>query len=109
MDKAETEYCHPISYAASSDPDVMHLHEAMLQLDKPQFLKAMEVEIQAHTDKRNWVVVKRVDIPPGHKVLPAVWAMRRKRRIDTQEVYKWKARINLHGGKQEKGVNYWET
>ena len=43
------------------------------------------------------------------KVLPAVWAMRRKRRITTGEVYKWKARLNIHGGKQEYGINYWET
>jgi Reverse transcriptase (RNA-dependent DNA polymerase) len=32
--------------------------------------------------------------------------MRGKRRIDTREVYKWKARINIHGGKQTKGLNY---
>jgi hypothetical protein len=24
-------------------------------------------------------------------------------------VYKWKARLNLHGGKQEYGLNFWET
>ena len=30
-------------------------------------------------------------------------------RIATWEVYKWKACLNLHGGKQEYGVNYWET
>ena len=35
--------------------------------------------------------------------------MRRKRRITTGEVYKWKARLNIHGGKQEHGINYWET
>jgi Reverse transcriptase (RNA-dependent DNA polymerase) len=35
--------------------------------------------------------------------------MRRKRKIDTGEVYKWKARINIHDGKQTKGVNYWDT
>jgi hypothetical protein len=35
--------------------------------------------------------------------------MRRKRDISTQEVYKWKARLNVHGGKQTKGLNYWET
>ena len=27
----------------------------------------------------------------------------------SREVYKWKARLNVHGGKQEHGVNYWET
>jgi hypothetical protein len=27
----------------------------------------------------------------------------------TGEPYKWKARLNVHGGKQVHGVNYWET
>ena len=35
--------------------------------------------------------------------------MRRKRRINTQEVYKWKARLNVHGGQQEHRVHYWDT
>ena len=35
--------------------------------------------------------------------------MKRKRRIDTREVYRWKARLNVHGGKQQHGVNYWDT
>jgi hypothetical protein len=29
--------------------------------------------------------------------------------ISDGTVYKWKARLNIDGGKQEKGVNYWET
>jgi hypothetical protein len=49
-------------------------------------------------------------LPLGTKVLPAVWAMRRKRRIAAGEPYKWKARVNLHhrGKQQEHGINYWE-
>jgi Reverse transcriptase (RNA-dependent DNA polymerase) len=43
------------------------------------------------------------------KVLPTVWAMRRKRRLATGEIYKWKARLNVDGSKQEHGVNYWDT
>ena len=35
--------------------------------------------------------------------------MRRKRRIKTQEVYKWKAWLNVHGGQQVHGVHYWDT
>ena len=35
--------------------------------------------------------------------------MRRKRRIKTQEVYNWKAHLNVHGGQQERGVHYWDT
>ena len=38
-----------------------------------------------------------------------VWSMKRKRRIDTREIYRWKARLNVHGGQQQYGVNYWET
>ena len=48
-------------------------------------------------------------MPHGTKILLSVWAMKRKKRISTQEVYKWKAHLNIHGGKQEYGVNYWET
>jgi Reverse transcriptase (RNA-dependent DNA polymerase) len=35
--------------------------------------------------------------------------MRRKRDIATRKVTKWKARLDLHGGKQQKGIDYWET
>ncbi len=48
-------------------------------------------------------------VPQGTQVLPSAWERRRKRRISTQEVYKWKARLSPHGGKQECGWNYWET
>jgi len=32
-----------------------------------------------------------------------------KHHIATREVYKWKARLNIDGSKQKKGINYWET
>ena len=35
--------------------------------------------------------------------------MKRKRHIKTNSIYKWKARLNVHGGKQVKDVHYWET
>jgi Reverse transcriptase (RNA-dependent DNA polymerase) len=35
--------------------------------------------------------------------------MRRKQQIATREVYKWKARLNVQSGKQEYGIDYWET
>jgi hypothetical protein len=57
----------------------------------------------------NWKVVPRANIPVGTKVVPSVWSMKRKRHIDTREVYKWKARLNSIGEKQEYGVHYWET
>jgi Reverse transcriptase (RNA-dependent DNA polymerase) len=100
---------NPMAFVASSNPDIMYLDEAMKQPDKLQFQRAMIEEVQSQTDNDNWEVVSRTKVPVGTKVLPAVWAMQRKRRIATQEVYKWKARLNLHGGKQKYGLNYWET
>ena len=35
--------------------------------------------------------------------------MKRKRDIKTQQVYKYKARLNIHGGQQEYGVHYTKT
>ena len=46
----------------------------------------------------------RTDIPEGARVLPAVWGMKRKRKVLTGEVYKHKARMNLDGSKQLEGI-----
>jgi Reverse transcriptase (RNA-dependent DNA polymerase) len=104
-----TTYEHPIALAASSDPDVLYMHEALAAPDRREFIKAMEKEIRAHTENSNWKVIRRSDVPPNQVVLPSVWAVRRKRDIATHQVYKWKARLNVHGGKQIKDFNYWET
>eukprot|EP00978_Attheya_sp_CCMP212_P013327 scaffold33477_cov61-Attheya_sp.AAC.1 len=93
----------PIAFTASSDPDNLYLHEAMREPDKKQFMEAMKKEVSSHEDNQHWEITKRSSIPKQHKVLPAVWAMKRKRCIATREVYKWKARLNIHGGKQERG------
>ena len=108
-EELEIDLLHPLAFATSSDPDIMHVHQALRQPDREQFIEAMQKEIQDHEKRKHWVLVKRNQIPSNMRVLPAVWSMRRKRRIDTREVYKWKARLTIHGGKQEFGINYWET
>ena len=55
------------------------------------------------------VLIKRTQVPKGKNVLPAVWAMKRKRDIATQAIKKYKARLNLHGGKQVFGEDFYET
>jgi hypothetical protein len=65
--------------------------------------------VESHTENGNWIIVDKSSVPKHNKVLPAVWAMRRKRDIDTRKVYKWKSRLNINGGKQELGVNYWQA
>jgi len=94
---------------ATADPDTMYLHEARRQPDWKQFQEAMEKEMRAHMENKHFSIVKRSSVPEGTPVMPAVWALRRKRRIDTRKVYKHKARINLDGSRQIKGLNYWET
>ena len=57
----------------------------------------------------NYKPIPLTQVPKGTKLIDMVWSMRRKRRIKTQEVYKWKARLYVHGGQQEHGVQYWDT
>jgi hypothetical protein len=99
----------PIAYLAHRDPDTLYLQEAMKAKDKKNFLAAMQEEIRQHDENNHWELVERSSLDPNLKVLPAVWAMKRKRRIGTREVYKWKARLNVHGGKQVFGEHYTET
>lgn len=93
----------------SSDPDTMYMHEALRAHDADEFKKAMDDEIETHEKRKHWELMKREDLPPGTPVLPAVWAMKRKRRVATNECYKHKARLNFGGHKQEKFVNFWQT
>jgi hypothetical protein len=98
-----------LAMAASSDPDTMYYHQAMKEPDRKQFIKAMKDEVDGQLKNQNFSVIKRSQLPEGARVLPSVWAMRRKRRIATQEVYKWKARLNIDGSKQIHGEDYTET
>ena len=91
------------------DPDTMYYHQAMKAPDKAEFLKSMEQEVLDQEANQNWKIVHKSKVPQGIPVHAPVWAMRRKRRISTREVYKWKSRLNFDGSKQVKGVNYWES
>jgi hypothetical protein len=92
--------------AASKDPDTMYYHEAMREPDREEFKGAMKKEVEAHTKNEVWELIKKSAVPKGHKIMPSVWSMKRKRRIATGEIYKWKARLNIDGSKQEEGVNF---
>jgi Reverse transcriptase (RNA-dependent DNA polymerase) len=103
------EYMDPIAFAARSDQDIMFYHEILHEPDRHEFIKAMQIEITAMNEAKHWNLGLRSTLPPGTAILPTVWAMRRKRRLTTGEVYKWKDRINVDGSKQENGGNYWTT
>lgn len=92
--------------AADWDPDTMYHHQAMKQPDRNEFIRAMQKEVDDQMAEGNFSIVRRSGLPKGTKVFPSVWQMRQKRDIKTQEVKKWKARLNFDGSKMEQGVHY---
>jgi hypothetical protein len=71
-------------------------------------VEAVIAEVNEHVDNKHWQLTKRSEVPPNNDVLPSVWSMRCKRDITTNEIKKYKAHLNLHGGKQEFGTNYYK-
>ena len=99
----------PIAFAATANPDILYWDQAMKAHDRDKFLEAVSVELDGHERMGNYEPIPIEKVPQGTKLIDMVWSMRRKRRINTQEVNKWKARLNVHGGQQEHGVHYWDT
>jgi hypothetical protein len=100
----------PIAFAAgNSDPDTLNFKKAMDAKDASLFKEAMIQECDTHTENDHWEVWEKKDVPPDQDMLPLAWAFRRKRRVLSRKVHKYKARINVHGGMQKHGINYWET
>ncbi len=100
----------PIAFAASwGDPDTLSYKDAVGAIDSLEFKTAMVKEANDHATRGTWEIWEKRNVPEGHKILSSVWAFKRKRRIDTCKVYRHKARLNIHGGQQTHGVNYWET
>jgi hypothetical protein len=99
-------YTYPCAFATNIGSDTLNYGEMLASEDRQKFAEAMQVEINGVRDMLE--VVQRQDIPAGIKPLPAIWAFKRKRLPDWT-ILKWKARINVHGGRQQQGINYWET
>jgi Reverse transcriptase (RNA-dependent DNA polymerase) len=109
-DETDNGLDHPLlAYAASSDPDTLYYHEAMKADDAKEFVKAMEEEVNGQIESKVYRLLLRKDVPPGAKVLPSVWAMRRKRKSKTGQVYRHKSRLNIGGHKQREGLDYDQT
>jgi len=76
--------------------DTMYQHQAMNQPNRAQFLKAMVKEIEIHQKRKHWEVTHIKHVPKGIIILDSIWAIRRKRKIGTGLVNKYKARLNAH-------------
>ena len=100
---------NPISFAATSTKDTMYWHQAMKSPDANEFKKSAIKEFDDHCINNYWVMIERSQFPKGKNVLPLVWTMIRKRNVLTGEILKYKARLNLHEGKQIYGQDFFET
>jgi hypothetical protein len=109
-DDALTDQQDPLlAFKASTDPDTMYMHEAMREPDSAQFRQAMDKEMTDQLANGNFSLIRRKDVPKGRIILPAVWQMKRKRDIKTQQVKKYKARLNIDGSKMRPGEHYDQT
>lgn len=98
---------HPLLvYKATTNPDILYLDEALMQPDRHEFVKAMLKEVRDHERRGHWKVIPKWMVPPGRRILPAVWSMARKRELLSGLVYKWKSRLTLGGHKQVAGQDY---
>ncbi len=88
--------------------NVMYLNQALHQPDAPHFVEAIITEVNGHVNKKHWQLTKQFEVPPDVDVLPSVWSMRHKKDITTNEIKKYKACLNIHGGKQEYRMNFYE-
>ena len=62
-------------------------------------MDALVKEVNTHVEHENWTIVSMDEKPDDEELIPSVWAMRRKRNLVTNEITKYKARLNIHGGK----------
>ena len=69
--------------SSSADPDTMYYHEAMKQPDRKQFVEAVKKEFGTMVDNGLVEIVPKSEMPEGANLFPAVWAMKRKRRVLT--------------------------
>ncbi len=58
---------HPIAFHAEMMGNIMHMHQAIQQPVAAEFVKAMVKEINAHVEKKHWVLIKRSKVPSTYQ------------------------------------------
>ena len=99
----------PISFISTPNKETTSYHGVIKQPDYQQFVQDMVKELNGHITKGHWSLLPISKVPANTNIIDSVWSMKRKREIISRKIYKWKVRLNVHGGQQEKGVNYNDT
>jgi hypothetical protein len=100
---------NPIAFHAEIMGDILYLQQALRQHDAKEFVQAVVKEVNRHVDCKNWSLKKRSKVPENIQIVPSIWSMQCKRDLTMNEIKSHKARLNLHGGKQIYGMNYFVT
>ncbi len=100
---------NPIAFHAEMMGDIMYLQQALKQPNVKEFVQVVIKEVNGHVDSNNWTLQKQSNVPDVFQIVPSVWSLQRKCYLTTNKVKSHKARLNLHGGKQVYGMNYFET
>ena len=66
-------------------------------------------EVNGHVKAKCWKLIKHTEVPAGIDVIPSIFAMQFNQNLTTNEVIKHKARLSIHGGKQQFSMNYFDT
>ena len=102
-------HMHPLSMMASKDNnDVLHYHQAMKAEDAYDFKEAIGKEVQSFKDEATFELIQIKNKPSHEPLIPFIWSFKRKRN-PMGELMKHKARLCVHGGKQIKGIDFWNT
>jgi hypothetical protein len=100
---------NPIAFHAEMMGDIMYLQQVLKQSDAKEFVQAVIKEVNGHMDSNNLTLQKQSKVPKDIQIVPSVWSLQYKCNLTTNEVKSYKARLNLHGGKQVYGMNNFET
>lgn len=103
---AEGDVLDVLAMKATADPDTLYHHQAMREPDAAEFKKAMTQEVDGQLNRGVLRLRKRSTVPSTKTVLPSVWQMRRKRDIQSGDIKKYKARLNLDGSRMKYGRDY---
>jgi hypothetical protein len=100
---------NPIAFHAEMMGDILYLQQVLRQHDAKKSVQAVIKEVNEHMDCKNWTLKKRSEVPEDVQIVHSVWSMQHRRDLTTNEIKSHKARLNLHGGKQIYGMNFFET
>ena len=100
----------PLCFAAKSKTRLDSLTMADMRKceDIPQFEEQMQQEIQRMFKNDVFRLYPKHQVPRYKSILPVIWSFRRTRTPDGS-VYRHRARLCVHGGIQQEGIDFFDT